>query len=462
MKKSRLASLRANIAGLIIIVLGIVVLLNYLSYKHNKRFDTTAIGKYSLSDQTIKLLTSLPGELQIIMFGKLGTPERIQAEELLTEYEYHSGQVRVQYIDPDQKPVVTAKYEIQRYNTIVVEFNDRRQHVEKITEEALTNTIIKLIKGTSKKIYFLTGHGEAGVTENTKAGYSLLGQALAGQNYETKILLLMQEAKLPDDCALLIVAGPKTDLMKEEKQAIENYLAAGGRAFFLLDPVIGDTKGVMWGDFLAKWGITAGNDIIIDTVSQLFGGDYFIPVINTYGNHPITAGFKPATFFPLSRSISVADNAPDNITLYTLASTSRKNSWAETELGGPYEYTAGKDKLGPVGVGLAAEIKPGNNTEETEETQKAPPEGRLVVFGDSDFANNTYLNLSGNRDLFLNVVSWLVEEEDLISIRPKSDIPHTISLTGKQMQVVFYLSVLLLPALGLLIGLGVWYQRRKL
>ncbi len=468
MKKSRLTSLRANIAVLVIIILGVMALINYLSYKHNKRFDTTAMGKYSLSEQTIKLIKSLPDELQIIMFDKPGTTERIQAEKLLPEYEYHSDKVSVQYIDPDQKPVIATEYGIQQYGTIVMEFNGRKQHVEKITEEAFTNTIIKLTKGASKKIYFLTGHGEADIEEETKMGYSLFGQALAGQNYETQKLLLMQEAKVPDDCTLLVVAGPKKDLMKEEKLAIENYITYGGKAFFLLDPVIGDTKAIMWDEFLARWGITVGNDIIIDTMSQLFGGDYFVPVISNYGNHPITRDFKPASFFPLSRSVSPREDVPDNIAIYTLASTGHKNSWAETRLGGPYEYTEGEDKLGPVSVAIAAEIKPENKSvgneaaEAKEETDDATPEGRLVVFGDSDFANNGNLYFSGNRDLILNVISWLAEEEDLISIRPKSDIPRTISLTGRQMQVVFYLSVLLLPALGLLMGLNVWYRRRKL
>jgi ABC-type uncharacterized transport system involved in gliding motility auxiliary subunit len=459
MKKSRLTSFRANIAILVIIVLGVMALINYLSYKHNKRFDTTAVGKYSLSEQTIKLLKSLTDELQITMFDKPGTEKRIKAEELLPEYEYYSDKVKTQYIDPDKNPVMAKKYGIQLEGTMVLGFHDRQQHVEKITEEALTNTIIKLTKGTSKKIYFLTGHGEADIEEEAKMGYSLLGQALVGQNYETQKLLLMQEARVPDDCTLLVVAGPKKDLMKEEKQTIENYITYGGKAFFLLDPVIGDTKAIMWDEFLARWGITVGNDIIIDTMSQLFGGDYFVPVINKYGNHPITRDFKPASFFPLLRSISLAEDVPDNVTLHTLASTSSKNSWAETRLGGPYEYTEGEDRLGPVGVGIAAEIKPDNNTDKT---KKPATEGRLVVFGDSDFANNGNLYYSGNRDLFLNVISWLVEEEDLISIRPKSDIPRTISLTGQQMQAVFYLSVLLLPALGLIAGISVWIRRRKL
>ena len=140
MKLRRLPLLRANIAVLVSIVLGIMVLLNYLSSKHHKRFDTTAIGKYSLADQTIKLLKSLPHELQIIMFDKPGTTERAKAEELLPEYKYYSDQVNIKYIDPDQQPVLATKYGIQRYGTIALGFQNKQQLVGKITEEALSNS----------------------------------------------------------------------------------------------------------------------------------------------------------------------------------------------------------------------------------------------------------------------------------------------------------------------------------
>ncbi len=160
---------------------------------------------------------------------------------------------------------------------------------------------------------------------------------------------------------------------------------------------------------------------------------------------------------------------PDYANIQTLASTGSKNSWAETELNGPYEYTAGKDKLGPVSVAVVAEIKPENTAakdsaakSEPAAKEEAAPTGRLVVFGDSNFADNTYLNLSGNRDLFLNVVSWLAEDDDLISIRPKSDVPRTISLTDIQMRNIFYLSVLLLPLFGIIAGIIVWLRRRRL
>ncbi len=296
MKNRRLPFLRANIALFVCIVLVITVLINYLSYKHNKRFDTTAIGKYSLSDQTKKLLKSLPDELNIIMFDKPGTSERSKAEELLPEYKYYGDKVTFEFIDPDQKPAMATKYGVRRYGTLSLKFQERTQNLEKITEEALTNAILKITKDESKVIYFLDGHAEADIEANTKTGYSLIAQALAGQNYEAKKLLLMRETKVPADCTVLIIAGPKTGFMQEELKAIDNYLDAGGKLLMLIDPAIGDTKSAAWDVFLSKRGIEVGNDIVIDTMSQLFAGDYFTPVITMYPDHPITKGFKSASF----------------------------------------------------------------------------------------------------------------------------------------------------------------------
>jgi ABC-type uncharacterized transport system involved in gliding motility auxiliary subunit len=456
-------------AVLVGIILGIMVLINYLSYKHHKRFDTTAMGKYSLSDQTQKVLESLPDKLQLIMFDKPGADARVKVKELLTEYKYRSDKLDIQYIDPDQQPLLATKYNVQRYGTLVLDFQGRQRQIEQITEAKLTNAILKITKGKSKVAYFLSGHGEADIEAEDKTGYSLIKQALLGQNYAAKKLLLMREAEVPEDCVLLVVAGPKTPLIKEELQAIEAYLAGGGKAFFLVDPVVGDKPETGLSKFLAKWGVAVGKDVIIDFSSRLFSGDYFTPVITMYADHPITRDFKVASFFPLSRSISPGEHKPDNVTVQTLASTGHQNSWAESEVNGPYEYTEGKDRLGPVSVAVAVDIKPQSEATEAEETDSEEaaeeedlPKGRLVVFGDSDFVNNTYLNLSGNRDLFLNAVSWLAEEEDLISIRPKSDVPRTISLTSGQMQTIFYLSLFLLPVLSLVIGTIVWIRRRRL
>ncbi len=370
MKENRLPLFRANMTLFVIIVLGIMILLNYLSYKHNIRFDTTASKKYSISEQTIKILDSLPVDLQMFFFDKPSTEERIEAESLLSEYIYYSDRVSVEYIDPDQQPAITQKYGVQRYGTLVLKLGEKQQHVEKVSEQTVTNAILKLTKGASKSIYFLAGHGETDIDAEDKNGYSLVKQSLESQNYKVQKLVLMRNPQIPADCELLILASPKTELMKEEQTAIENYLASGGSGLFLIDPPQKDKQWAGAGDFLAKYGIRLGNNMVIDTMSQLFAGNYFMPVITMYGDNPITRDFKLASFFPVARSVSLAENAPDNVKLDILGSTGGENSWAESDMDGPYEYTEGKDVKGPIIIAVAAEITLPAKTSQTESAEK--------------------------------------------------------------------------------------------
>jgi len=222
--------------------------------------------------------------------------------------------------------------------------------------------------------------------------------------------------------------------------------------------------------WLADYGIRIENDIVVDRVSRLLGGDYFMPAVTEYESHEITKNFRYATFYPLARSVDIADSRPEGMILTSIAKTS-SNSWSERQLDQPeVSFDPEKDKAGPVSLAVVGSkkviINNPNKTEETAENQgtdsSSDRELRLAVFGDSDFITNKYYNLSGNGNFFLNTVNWLTEEEDLISIQPRTQVPRTIQLTPSQGRLLMFVSIILLPALVLFIGLGVWLRRRSL
>ncbi|MFH1945524.1 MAG: hypothetical protein ABIK95_07865, partial [Acidobacteriota bacterium] len=201
------------------------------------------------------------------------------------------------------------------------------------------------------------------------------------------------------------------------------------------------------------------NDLVIDTVSRLLGGDYFMPVVNEYTSHPITEKFRYATFFPYARSIEALEDQPEGVTVEVLANSSG-NSWSERQLTEKQvKFDEGLDKAGPIGLAAVVTIEP--KPKGDSEMPKGE-EGRLAVFGDSDFIANNYYNLSGNGNFFLNTANWLTEEEDLIAIQPKTQTPRTIQLTPSQGRLIFFTSVLILPLLVLVTGIAVWVRRRKL
>jgi ABC-type uncharacterized transport system involved in gliding motility auxiliary subunit len=230
-----------------------------------------------------------------------------------------------------------------------------------------------------------------------------------------------------------------------ETDSIRSYLENGGKALFLLDP----EPSFGFTDLMAEFGLSIGNDVVLDVsgVGQLFGMGPSVPLVNNYESHPITENFRVMTFFPHARSITVVDgdDLPENVTSQALFTTSA-NSWGETNIQNRQaSYDEGVDLQGPVTLGAVA----------------SKDRMRLVVIGDSDFANNAYLDGQGNRDLFLNTISWLAEEEDLISIRPKQPEDRRINMTAKQARWVMYLTVILMPLAALAAGIAIYIRRER-
>jgi ABC-type uncharacterized transport system involved in gliding motility auxiliary subunit len=272
-------------------------------------------------------------------------------------------------------------------------------------------------------------------------------------------LTLLQEGHVPEDTAVLVIAGPDRPLLPEEQDAIDVYLGGGGKTLLLLDP---DNRAGM-DDFLARWGLRLGTGVVVDTLSRLFGGDFTTPIVTTYPPHEITQGFNLATFFALAAPIEFDPAKDKEVTFQPLAQTS-SNSWAETNpTAGELKFEPGADRPGPVTLAAIVTPRHSANTDPLDETAAAPGGGAaLAVFGDADFASNSHINFSGNLDLFLNTVSWLTQEKDLISIRPKEARFAPLFLSSTQGKIVMYVSLIVAPATVFLGGLIIWRRRRRL
>jgi len=464
----------SNLVFVIILVLGILVLINYFLARHHYRIDFTEAKLHSLSDQSVQVLKNLKQEVQVKSFFTDGNYSRARMENLLKIYAYHSDKVKYEFIDPDKNPSLVRAFNITQDGTSIFTCRDKENRITTASEEDITNAIIKVTREKKKTVYFLEGHGEGSIEQTEDLGYSFAKEDLEKLAYDVKKLTLALSETFPQDCDLLIVPGPRKDLLPNEIETIRNYIRQGGRVFFLVDP---DSAPGMKG-FLAEFGIRLREGVVVDAISRLFGADYTMPVITEYEYHEITRNFRYATFFPYARGVEPADTKPEGITTSVIGKTS-PNSWSEMRL--EEEMKKGRvsldkeiDSQGPVSLALVATVKAQEEpkTEEKEESEekseKTPPEstaskeGRLAVFGDSDFATNRYYNLSGNGNLFLNVLNWLTEEADLISIQPKTSTPRTLQMTPSQARLVFLTSVIILPLLILVLGLSVWIRRRAL
>jgi len=456
----RSARYGTNALAMALMVVGILILINFISGRHNRRFDTTAGGQFSLAEQTKKVLKSLKKEVKITAFFR---PEnRGRMEDLLSEYAYYSRKIKYEFIDPDKRPAVAKRYGIKSYGTTVIEAPGKEERIFTTSEQDLTNAIIKVTREGKKVIYFLEGHGEKDIDVELVGnkggdGYSFAKKAMQNEDYEVKKILLAREEKVPDDCTVLVVAGPKTDLLPKEKEMIQKYLDKGGKALFLLDPP--PANGLK--DLLDRWGFEIGDDVILDVsgIGSLFGAGPSIPIVARYEKHTITENFRIMTAFPYARSVSVKEKPGEGISVQALAKTSSR-SWAESDLNQPEaKFDRDKDRRGPITVAAVA-TKDVETKEATSPISGKKKKTRIVVFGDSDFCSNAYFHFQGNGDLFMNAISWLAEEEDLISIRPKSPEDRRVNLTKRQSKIIFWVGVVLLPLAVLGTGIVIYAKRR--
>ena len=477
----------SNLLLLIVLVMGILVLVNYFLARHHYRIDFTESKLHSLSDQSVTVLKNLRNEVHVKCFFRESNFNRAAMENLMQIYAYHSGKLKYEFIDPDKNPGLVKRYEIAEDGTTILESGDKESRITTTGEEDITNAVIQVTRERKKIIYFLEGHGEKSVEISDDFGYSVVKGELEKQGYEVKTLSLALAGNFPADATAVVIPGPEKDLLPQELDTIRQSLKHGGRFLIMVDPQTAPDLP----PFLRDFGIALSDDIVIDTVSRLLGGDYFMPVVNEYDDHAITKNFRYATFFPYARSVDVTEDKPQGVTLQILARSS-DNSWSERQLDQrEVTYDKEKDKLGPIPLAVVGTIDPEEGTEsqasptpdsESEAKQPAdtpeegqepgegpapaanssPAQGRLAVFGDSDFAANSYYHLSGNGNMFLNTLNWLTEEEDLISIQAKTSNPRVIQMSPSQGRLLFFVVVLLLPLAVLVIGISIWLRRRSL
>jgi len=454
-----------------LIVLGLVVIVYLVAISHNKRVDLTQAKRFSLSEQTIKILQELKGPIHAYAFFSK-SQDRSVITELFKEYSYHYKDFDFQIVDPDLNPGLVKEMGVEEYGDVIIEYSDKREKVKENTEEGITNTLIKLSQIQVKSIYFVTGHGERSLKDYSNEGYDQINAAIKAENLETKEILLLQEEKVPEDCVVLVVAGPQLDYQPHEVKLIEDYIRGGGSVFFMMDPRIDGSGYPNINELLAKFGLELGNDVIIDPLSRVFSGDFFMPVINTYTYNPITRDFRIATFLKLAQSIRVEDNPGENISTREVARTSEA-SWAEKDFsslqsGKGAKYQEGRDLKGPITVVAYSRITiPGENKVSEDNTninkegsENEDKEGYIMVIGDSDFVTNAMYQTQGNKDLFLNSLNFLADRGELITIRPKQQESVYLTLTARQGRIAFLILMIAIPLSVIIAGIYINIRRR--
>ena len=439
------------------LVLAAFTFLTLLGERHYWRWDLTESGEHTLSQETLDVLKQVKRPIKIRAFVRKGFREEDEARRLLSAYHYHAPQISYEFIDPERNPSLARKYGVTDINTFILEAGGRRQVVKLVEEAELTNAILRLIRGDVQKVYWLTGHGERPFRGMGPLSLSRLVEQLEKQNYQFHELDLIHGA-VAQDAALVVIAAPRKDLYEEEIRALKEYLLNGGRLLIFLEPFRDGGLEKLAREF----GIRLFQDMVVDKLSRVMGGDWLLPMVGKYGSHKITEGFNFTCMFPVARSVEPDPEPPKGIRVVCLAYTT-ENAWAETNKEaldqGTAQLDAG-DRPGPVCLAAISELSPPLKKPNPGKGLSIKGNGKLLIFGDVDFATNKYLDLSGNKDLVTNAIEYLSEREDFITIRKRHRPIQALMLNKRQGMMVFWIPVVCIPAIILVAGIVVWLMRR--
>jgi ABC-type uncharacterized transport system involved in gliding motility auxiliary subunit len=449
----RQARYGSNALVMSVAFIGILVVVNYLVYKNPKRWDLTEDKQNTLAKETLDTLKSLPSNVAAEAFFTARNPSDT-AKGILEQYKFSSnGKFDYKFIDPEGDPVSAQNAGVTADGTIALKMGARTELVKVVSEKEITAAVVRLMSNEVVPVYFLTGHGERSLDTAGDTSLTQLKSTLESKQYQVKTLNLAVDQLVPADAKVIVIAGPNQPVSAQEVDLLKSYLEKGGALIVMEEPTLVTEFGEQpdpLADYLSgTWGITLGNDIVIDQSSQ----QPLIAVAAQYADNIITQKLQGIiSYFPSARSVQ-AKNPPAGVTANELVFTGSR-SWAETDLAGmraqqPVEPDQNADLLGPVPLAVSEEL--------TANTRQ-----RVVVFGDSDFATDANFTRYGNGDLVVNAIDWSAENENLINLTPKTPIQRVLLPPQKYtLGLVLLGSVFVIPGMVLAAGVVVWIQRRR-
>ncbi len=478
--RQRRRSLGAGAGAVLALALSACVagMLHYLAQRHYVRKDLSQERFYALSDTSLRLIEGLTNAVDITVVFRNGD-ELHDLMRLLSEYQAGSTRIRVTRFDPDRDITrlkeLAQTHPLTEVNAVIVESGGRArilnaadlseferrisgQSVERIRrafrgEQALTSAIHEVCRTGAPVVYALTGHGERSIdgTERNQ-GFAQAARLIRQEGIELRPLLIGEETGVPPDADVLLVAGPRTRVPQPEIDAIHAFLERNGRALILLDS--GTSTG--FEGLLRRWGVRVGEDVAVDEGRALSGG----LVISRFLRHGATAAIRDLAcvlYAPRSVEPDAGVTGPqagaDRPRVTRLATTSERG-WAEADPEQrPPKFDEGRDRMGPVTVAAAIERGPAGGID----VRIRPT--RIAVFGDSSFVANGAV-VSGNGDLFIGALNWLIDRRDRIAI-PSREIRDTrIDITRTRLRHLGTAIVAGVPGLVAVAGLFVWMRRR--
>ncbi len=453
------------------VVSAALLLVNLISTTVFHRFDFTGLAQFTLTSQTKEVLAGLVGEehqVEVVSFYSNPNPNiegsaeafavNSYGHDLLLEYTNHTDAISVRREDPELRPDLSRQYLGQgpvaqlafRLGVVVFRGSAGQMlvlgpQIQAEAENAFTSAILQVTGTRQRVVYFLAGHGEASIGGD----YSSAREGLRDNLFQVGELNLRQLDALPENASVFVIAGPQLDLDDDDIALLDSYLQRGGRLLLLLNP----NPQPELRDLAASWWLAIDNGVVVDPDAHVTP-NFDVPLVDVRRNQFGLEDF----YFPGATMIRPREDKPDEARILPLAWTT-PSAWQEKDALGVDDpvFDQEVDVSGPVALGASVEMPVSSDVAEGE---RRSPTTRLAVIGDSDFAGNQHFGNSNNSDLFLTIVNWLGEGDELVSVDRKVVPVRRLVLSPEEARFLNLSAVGLLPLILLLVAAGVWWRRR--
>lgn len=440
-----------NSLATIVLLCSVLFGLNYLAAHYHKTFDLTRTKINLLSEQTLKVLGTLPGPVSLtyIFLGRDGRPPDSVVPALLSSYAEASDKVKVQYLDAAMNPLQLQGLGVRSFTghpLLLLQSQVKskasvrsaeRQEIAFINEASITSALMRLANPKPRILYFLNNHGE--LVPSSGGVLNVWGASLIAQNYTLRPLSLASpKSQVPVDAAAIVVVAPRVDLSVSEQGKLQKYLQERGRLVLFLNP---PQRLARWEGLIKGWGLRVLNGFVLDHERSAAVSPQVVlgvrgEVAGDAARHPLLRGVDGDTVLP--GVLPMQPIRRDVRPLFSPLFESSSRSMASTRLG------TAQSAPGP--FVLAAAIEAGTT--------------RAVVVANALFATDPYITQFGNKSFALAAVNWTVGDDTLVSIPPKTTVTNTLQVPDTARRLFNFTSLFALPSVLLLMGCAVWWKRR--
>lgn len=419
----------ANAATATLLATLLVLLVNGIGMRLYVRWPVAQHLHGALAERTLQLLRSTEGDLELIAFFEHRHPLAAPVRALLQEFAEAARtvpnlRVRTRTVDPNRD--VAAAGDVARLhaappNSLIVRARNNHRVLatedllgdatglnldgsvtDFIGEAAVASAIWNATRAHHPILCFLSGNGEYDPFDyDPLTGYSTVARHLQRDGFAVRSLALSSDTPIPDDCSLLVIAGPRTEIGHHAIEQIGTYLATGGRLLLLLDSAV--DPGIR--SLLEAWGI------VVFSPSRRGEANGGLESSASYGQHPVTRGlqhvetaFRAPCRFAIRQASLQTGHADRPHASVLITATSPPDAASSLDDPEASEATA-----------LAVASERG-----VQGTSDGGSLARVIAIGDAQFAANGMVNggYDGNRDLLLSAVDWLTEQDVLIGRMP--------------------------------------------